>query len=107
MDGKENTVLAKCELTEDQIDAGFVCTCQCYVTGPGVVVQLGTYDKVCGDWGSELDGIELTSGYILTQHTYGTWHRSTTATIKVLYSVYTTATIEYQEIDNICHRLLR
>jgi hypothetical protein len=33
-------------LGEPQLDAGFVCTCQCYVTGPGVTVQLGMYDQV-------------------------------------------------------------
>lgn len=33
-------------LGDPQLEAGFVCTCQCYVTGPGVTVQLGMYDQV-------------------------------------------------------------
>ena len=28
-------------LGKPQLEAGFVCTCQCYVTGPGVTVKLG------------------------------------------------------------------
>ena len=24
-----------------QLEAGFVCTCQCFVTGPGVTIKLG------------------------------------------------------------------
>lgn len=44
--GKENTILAINGLGEPQLKAGFVCACQCYVTGPGVTVQLGMYDQV-------------------------------------------------------------
>lgn len=46
VEGRENTVLAVHGLGKPQIDAGFVCTCQCYPTGPGVVVKLGMYDEV-------------------------------------------------------------
>lgn len=44
--GRENTILAVSGLGEPQLKAGFVCACQCYVTGPGVTVQLGMYDQV-------------------------------------------------------------
>ncbi len=44
--GRENTIQAVNGLGEPQLEAGFVCTCQCYVTGPGVTVQLGMYDQV-------------------------------------------------------------
>ena len=44
--GIENTLLAVNGLGEPQLKAGFVCACQCYVTGPGVTVQLGMYDQV-------------------------------------------------------------
>lgn len=30
----------------EQVTAGFVCACQCYATGPGVVVKLGMHDEV-------------------------------------------------------------
>ena len=32
-------------LGEPQIDAGFVCCCQSFATGPGIVVRLGQYDE--------------------------------------------------------------
>lgn len=31
---------------DPQIEAGFICTCQAYATGPGIVVELGAYDEV-------------------------------------------------------------
>lgn len=46
MAGKENTILAVHGLGQPQIDAGYVCTCQCFPTGPGVVIKLGMYDEV-------------------------------------------------------------
>lgn len=46
VDGKACTVLAVHGLGEPQIDAGFICTCQCFVKGPGVVVLLDQYDEV-------------------------------------------------------------
>lgn len=45
-EGLENTVQAVNALGDPQLAAGFVCTCQCYVTGPGVTVQLGVQDEV-------------------------------------------------------------
>ena len=45
-EGKTNTKLAVHGLGEPQIDAGFVCTCQTYVTGPGVVIRLDQADEV-------------------------------------------------------------
>lgn len=45
-EGIENTVQAVNGLGKPQIEAGFVCTCQCYVTGPGVTIELGKYDEV-------------------------------------------------------------
>lgn len=44
--GIENVKLAVHGLGQPQIDAGFVCTCQCYVCGPGVVIELGKNDEV-------------------------------------------------------------
>ena len=32
-------------LGEPQLQAGFVCACQTYVTGPGLVVKLGQMDE--------------------------------------------------------------
>lgn len=32
-------------LGKPQIDAGFVCTCQCFACGPGVVIKLGQMDE--------------------------------------------------------------
>ena len=46
LEGRENTKLAVHGFGADIIAEGFVCSCQCYVTGPGVVVQLGMYDEV-------------------------------------------------------------
>jgi hypothetical protein len=45
MDNIDNTVMAVNCLGEPQINAGFVCTCQTYATGPGVVVKLGQMDE--------------------------------------------------------------
>jgi hypothetical protein len=39
-------MLAVHGLGEPQIDAGFVCACQTYITGPGVTVLLGQNDEV-------------------------------------------------------------
>jgi hypothetical protein len=33
-------------LGQPQIDANFVCTCQAYATGPGIVVKMNMYDEV-------------------------------------------------------------
>ena len=44
--GRESVKLAVHGLGKPQIDAGFVCTCQCYVCGPGVTIQLGMNDEV-------------------------------------------------------------
>lgn len=46
MEGRENTLLAVHGLGAEQVAAGYVCTCQCYAKGPGVVVKLGMYDEV-------------------------------------------------------------
>jgi hypothetical protein len=46
LEGRQNVKLAVHGLGQPQIDAGFVCTCQCYPTGPGVIIKLGTYDEV-------------------------------------------------------------
>lgn len=43
--GRENIKLAVHGLGKEQIDNGFLCTCQTYVVGPGVVVNLGMYDQ--------------------------------------------------------------
>jgi hypothetical protein len=40
-----NTVMAVNCLGKPQIDAGFVCTCQLYATGPGVSIKLGQMDE--------------------------------------------------------------
>ena len=45
-ENRENTLLAVHGLGNEAIDAGFVCTCQTYITGPNVVVKLGTADEV-------------------------------------------------------------
>ena len=44
-EGRENVLLAVNGLAKSQIDLGFVCSCQAYVTGPGVTVRLGQYDE--------------------------------------------------------------
>lgn len=44
--GRENVVLAVHGLGKPQIEAGYVCSCQAYVTGPGVTIQLDKYDEV-------------------------------------------------------------
>jgi ferredoxin len=46
VEGKDSFLMAVHGLGEPQLDVGFVCTCQTYVTGPGVVVKLGMYDQV-------------------------------------------------------------
>lgn len=43
--GQENTLLAVNGLGAPQIEAGFVCSCQCFVVGPGVSVTLGQYEQ--------------------------------------------------------------
>lgn len=45
-EGRENTKLAVHGLGKPQIEQGFVCTCQCYVCGPGVTIQLGMNEEV-------------------------------------------------------------
>ena len=44
-EGRENVLLAVNGLAKSQIDLGFVCSCQSFVTGPGVTVRLGQYDE--------------------------------------------------------------
>eukprot|EP01038_Epipyxis_sp_PR26KG_P010161 gene10161-13669_t len=44
--GRENVILAVNGLGKPQLEAGFVCTCQCFVVGPGVEIKLGAYDEV-------------------------------------------------------------
>ena len=46
VDGKDSTKLAVHGLGEPQINAGFVCSCQCFPIGPGVTVELDAYDEV-------------------------------------------------------------
>jgi ferredoxin len=45
LEGKESTLLAVHGLGLPQLDAGFVCACQCFVTGPGVSIKLGQYEE--------------------------------------------------------------
>lgn len=45
-EGKPSTLLGVHGLGEPQVNAGFICTCQCYVTGPGVVIRLDQFDEV-------------------------------------------------------------
>ena len=59
VEGRDNVKLAVHGLGEPQIDAGFVCTCQCYPTGPGVVIRLGAYDEV---YESQYGQFELSYG---------------------------------------------
>lgn len=47
VEGQDKTLMAVNGLGQPQIDAGFVCACQCYVKGPGVTIQLGQYDECC------------------------------------------------------------
>lgn len=44
--GRENVKLAVHGLGADQIKANFVCTCQTYVTGPGVTILMGQNEQV-------------------------------------------------------------
>ena len=44
--GKENILMAVNCLGKPQLEAGFICTCQTYITGPGVTLLLGQYDAV-------------------------------------------------------------
>ena len=44
--GKENLVMAVNCLGVPQLEAGFICTCQSYIKGPGVTLLLGQYDAV-------------------------------------------------------------
>eukprot|EP01036_Dinobryon_divergens_P029025 gene29026-38071_t len=46
VEGQENTLLAVHGLDLEQVAAGFVCACQCFAKGPGVIVKLGMYDEV-------------------------------------------------------------
>ena len=46
IDGKSSIKMAVHGLGEPQINAGYVCACQTYCVGPGVVVELGKYDEV-------------------------------------------------------------
>lgn len=59
VEGLDNIKLAVHGLGEPQIDAGFVCTCQCYPTGPGVVIRLGAYEEV---YESQYGQFELSYG---------------------------------------------
>ena len=59
IEGKENTKLAVHGLGEPQIAAGFICTCQCYPTGPGVVIKLAAYEEV---YESQYGQFELSYG---------------------------------------------
>ena len=45
-DGWDSTKLAVHGLGEPQIEAGFVCACQCFPTGPGVTILLNQNDEV-------------------------------------------------------------
>jgi hypothetical protein len=45
MSNIDNTKMAVNCLGKPQIDAGFVCTCQCFACGPGVVIKLGQMDE--------------------------------------------------------------
>jgi ferredoxin len=61
--GRENVKLAVHGLGKPQIDAGYVCTCQCYVCGPGVTVELGKYDEVYeSQYGQYEDSYEMKFG---------------------------------------------
>ena len=44
--GRENIKLAVHGFAETIINAGFVCACQTYVTGPGVTIKLDQADEV-------------------------------------------------------------
>lgn len=46
VEGIDHVKLAVNGLGAPQISAGYVCTCQCYPTGPGVVIKLCAYDEV-------------------------------------------------------------
>jgi ferredoxin len=46
VEGRDSTKLAVHGLGEPQIDAGFVCSCQCFPVGPGVTIELNKYDEV-------------------------------------------------------------
>ena len=45
VEGIENTKIAVHGLGKPQIEAGFVCTCQTFPTGPGVAIKLGMSDE--------------------------------------------------------------
>ena len=45
MENIDNTLMAVNCLGKPQLDAGFVCTCQTYACGPGVVIKLGQMDE--------------------------------------------------------------
>jgi len=61
--GRENVKLAVHGLGKPQIDAGYVCTCQCYVCGPGVTVEMGKYDEVYElQYGQYEDSYEMKFG---------------------------------------------
>ena len=44
IEGRSNVLLAVHGLGTPLIDAGYVCSCQSFAVGPGVVIQLGAYD---------------------------------------------------------------
>lgn len=43
MDNVANTKMAVNCLGKPQIEQGFVCTCQTFACGPGVVIKLGQF----------------------------------------------------------------
>eukprot|EP01035_Chromulina_nebulosa_P018176 gene18176-23834_t len=45
LQGRENVELAVSGLGVPQLEQGFICACQAFAVGPGVVVKLGAYDE--------------------------------------------------------------
>lgn len=63
IEGRDKVKLAVHGLGKDQINAGFICTCQAYCTGPGIVVKLGTYDECYeGQYGKYEKSYEMKFG---------------------------------------------
>lgn len=61
-EGRENVTLAVSGLANSQLDLGFICSCQAFVTGPGVTVRLGQYDE-CYELQVMLDAVSYISSY--------------------------------------------
>ena len=59
IEGRDNVKLAVHGLGEPQLEAGYVCTCQCYPTGPGVVIKLDAFEEV---YESQYGQFELSYG---------------------------------------------